>query len=81
MYPNRNVAGVSLGLKHQDGYKGVSIFTSYRGTVLQIQLLKCAFGWQYSFMYWPYRDKKRLWKKSRVAFDNVSICYPCQSHS
>lgn len=21
MYPNRNVAGVSLGLKHQDGYK------------------------------------------------------------
>lgn len=61
--------------------KWVSIFTSYRGTVLQIQLLKCAFGWQYSFMYWPYRDKKRLWKKSRVAFDNVSICYPCQSHS
>ncbi|KAF2985227.1 hypothetical protein EK904_007541 [Melospiza melodia maxima] len=50
-----------------------NLIESYRGTVLQIQLLKCAFGWQYSFMYWPYRDKKRLWKKSRVAFDNSDL--------
>lgn len=58
-----------------------SIFTGYTGAVLQIQLLKCAFGWQYSFMYWPYRGKKMAMENSSVAFDNVSICYPCQSHS
>lgn len=52
-----------LDLSIKMAIKLVSIFTSYTGTVLQIQLLECAFGWQYSFMYWPYRDKKRPWKK------------------